>query len=38
MGNAAAHWARETGGLATAVTRWEELLESLNSKSQREKV
>jgi glycosyltransferase involved in cell wall biosynthesis len=26
MGNAAAHWARATGGLAAAITRWEELL------------
>ena len=26
MGNAAARWAQATGGLATAITRWEELL------------
>jgi hypothetical protein len=26
MGNAAARWAQETGGLAAAVTQWEELL------------
>jgi glycosyltransferase involved in cell wall biosynthesis len=38
MGNAAAQWARETGGRAAAVARWEELLESLNSWSPREKV
>jgi hypothetical protein len=26
MERAAAHWAHETGGLAAALTRWEELL------------
>jgi hypothetical protein len=26
MGNAAARWARDTGGLTSAVTQWEELL------------
>lgn len=29
MGNAALHWAKETGGLAMAVARWEKLLPPL---------
>jgi glycosyltransferase involved in cell wall biosynthesis len=38
MGKAAAQWSRETGGLEAAVARWEELLESLKSRSPREKL
>jgi glycosyltransferase involved in cell wall biosynthesis len=38
MGKAAAQWTRKTGGLEAAVGQWEELLESLKSRSPREKL